>query len=44
MQNSAAFGAGEGLPALFLDYEADGKHVARGEPARGQHIAHVGSE
>jgi murein DD-endopeptidase MepM/ murein hydrolase activator NlpD len=30
--------AGEGLPAQFLDYLADGKPVARGEPMRGQTV------
>jgi murein DD-endopeptidase MepM/ murein hydrolase activator NlpD len=30
---------GEGLPAQFLDYLADGRKVARGEPSRGQTIA-----
>jgi murein DD-endopeptidase MepM/ murein hydrolase activator NlpD len=30
---------GEGLPAQFLDYLADGKKVARGEPVRGQLIS-----
>jgi hypothetical protein len=38
LQNSPDFGAGEGLPAQFLDYEADGERVDRGEPTRGQHI------
>lgn len=36
LQNSPRLGEGEGLPALFVDYVADGKHVARGEPVKGQ--------
>lgn len=39
LQTSALLGQGEGLPAQFLDYVADGEPVARGEPARGQTIA-----
>ena len=30
---------GEGLPAQFLNYRADGRRVARGEPTRGQTVA-----
>lgn len=30
---------GEGLPAQFQDYRADGQEVARGEPVRGQTVA-----
>jgi hypothetical protein len=36
LQNSAGFGQGEGLPAQFLNYKADGKPVERGEPTQGQ--------
>ncbi len=39
LQDAAAFGQGVGLPAQFLDYEADGQPVARGEPVKGQRIA-----
>ncbi|MEZ4396809.1 MAG: peptidoglycan DD-metalloendopeptidase family protein [Candidatus Krumholzibacteriia bacterium] len=39
LQNSPRFGDGDGLPAPFLDYSADGKPVDRGEPVRGQLIA-----
>jgi murein DD-endopeptidase MepM/ murein hydrolase activator NlpD len=38
LQNTAVFGRGEGLPAQFTGYTADGVPVARGEPARGQTI------
>jgi hypothetical protein len=38
LQNTATFGKSEGLPAQFLDYLADGKDVARGEPVKGQTI------
>ena len=31
--------AGEGLPAAFRDYIADGKPVAKGEPLRGEVVA-----
>jgi hypothetical protein len=36
LQDAARFGEGEGLPAFFVDYLADGKTVAHGEPLRGQ--------
>jgi hypothetical protein len=39
LQTTAEFGAGEGLPARFIDYRADGDPVARGEPTRGQRVA-----
>ena len=39
LQNGPHFGSGEGLPAAFRDYCADGKPVASGEPKRGQHIS-----
>ena len=38
LQTTPTFGAGDGLPAQFLNYLADGKSVANGEPTRGQHI------
>lgn len=38
VQNSPRLGEGEGLPAFFVDYLADGEHVARGEPVKGQVI------
>lgn len=39
MQTTPELGTGEGLPGQFQDYTADGKHVARGEPVRGQTIS-----
>lgn len=38
LQTTERFGGGEGLPAQFLDYFADGKKVERGEPRRGQTV------
>lgn len=38
LQNTAVFGAGEGLPASFTGYFAYAQAVERGEPTRGQHI------
>lgn len=38
LQNNAVFNGGEGLPAQFLDYVANGEAVERGEPVRGQRI------
>ncbi len=38
LQATPVFHEGEGLPAQFLDYVADGKAVGRGEPTRGQKI------
>ena len=38
VQNSPHFGKGDGLPAFFVDYVADGKPIAHGEPLRGQVI------
>lgn len=38
LQNTADFGAGEGLPAPFTGYLAYAQPVERGEPTRGQHI------
>ncbi|WP_421952384.1 peptidoglycan DD-metalloendopeptidase family protein [Pelagibacterium sp.] len=34
---------GEGLPAQFQNYEADGEPIARGEPVRGQAVAPASS-
>lgn len=39
LQNAPVFGRGEGLPAQFRDYCADGKRVERGEPHKGQKIS-----
>jgi hypothetical protein len=36
LQSTPRFGAGEGLPAFFNGYVADGKPVERGEPRKGQ--------
>lgn len=41
LQNSAIPGQGEGLPAPFLRYRADGEEVARGEPIKGQAIERI---
>lgn len=38
LQDTADFGAGQGLPAQFQDYRADGEAVERGEPVQGQVI------
>jgi murein DD-endopeptidase MepM/ murein hydrolase activator NlpD len=38
LQNTAVFGRGEGLPAQFQGYVADGRPVERGEPVQGQTI------
>ena len=38
LQNSATLLTTEGLPAQFIDYVADGKPVASGEPVRGETI------
>ncbi len=39
LQTTPRFAEGDGLPAQFLDYVADGEPIARGEPARGQSIS-----
>lgn len=39
LQTTPEFGAGEGLPAQFLDYLADGEPVVRGEPTQGQKVS-----
>lgn len=36
LQDSPKLGEGAGKPAFFVDYVADGKDVARGEPVKGQ--------
>jgi murein DD-endopeptidase MepM/ murein hydrolase activator NlpD len=38
LQNAPHFGEGEGLPAQFQNFVADGKKVERGEPVKGQRI------
>lgn len=40
LQNAPGFGAGEGLPAQFNGYVADGQPVTRGEPVKGQTVRH----
>lgn len=39
LQDKPKFGEGDGLPAFFNDYVADGKPVARGEPVKGQTVS-----
>ncbi len=39
LQTTPDLRAGEGLPAFFLNYSADGRSVAKGEPAAGETIA-----
>ncbi len=39
LQTTPDLTAGEGLPAQFLDYLADGEPVDRGEPERGQIVS-----
>jgi murein DD-endopeptidase MepM/ murein hydrolase activator NlpD len=36
MQNTPTFGKGEGLPAQFENYKANGQPIRRGEPTQGQ--------
>jgi murein DD-endopeptidase MepM/ murein hydrolase activator NlpD len=44
LQTTPELATGEGLPAFFENYVADGEPVARGEPRRGQVVApHSGS-
>jgi hypothetical protein len=38
LQDAPVFGQGEGLPAFFNGYLADGRHVDRGEPLQGQTV------
>lgn len=39
MQNTATLNQGDGLPAQFLNYYANGELVARGEPVQGERIS-----
>lgn len=39
LQDGPRFGEGDGLPAFFSDYVADGTRVERGEPLRGQFVS-----
>lgn len=39
LQDAPLFGEGDGLPAFFNDYLADGRRVERGEPVRGQVVS-----
>lgn len=39
LQNHPRFGEGDGLPAFFKDYVADGKAVQNGELLRGQRVS-----
>lgn len=39
LQDTPDFGAGQGLPAWFNDYQADGNHIERGIPVKGQLIS-----
>jgi hypothetical protein len=41
LQDAPKFGEGDGLPAFFEHYTADGKTVERGEPVQGQTIAPI---
>lgn len=41
LQDAPKFGEGDGLPAFFEHYTADGKPVERGEPVQGQTIAPI---
>ena len=38
LQTTPVLGEGEGLPAFFNAYMADGETVERGEPVRGQTV------
>jgi hypothetical protein len=38
LQTTPILGVGNGLPAQFMHYRANGKHVTRGEPLRGETI------
>jgi len=38
LQDNADFETGAGMPIQFLNYRADGKDVARGEPVQGQTV------
>lgn len=41
MQNSSVFGEGDGQPAQFKDYIANGVEIKSGEPVRGQNIRNI---
>jgi hypothetical protein len=41
LQNTPTMFQGEGLPALFLHYRADGKAIERGEPVWKQTVSHI---
>jgi len=43
LQNSAGLPLPDSLPAQFVDYIADGKPVASGEPVRGQTVSNAGA-
>lgn len=38
LQTTAVYSQGDGLPAQFCDYVADGANIERGEPVKGQSI------
>ena len=38
LQTTPDLSSGEGLPAIFEDYVANGKHLDRGEPQAGQYV------
>jgi murein DD-endopeptidase MepM/ murein hydrolase activator NlpD len=42
LQNTSVLFRGDGLPAFFVEYLADGKSVARGEPVAGQIVRNQG--
>ena len=44
VQDKPRFGQGNGKPAFFNDYLADGEFVERGEPTRGQSVQHRSSD
>jgi murein DD-endopeptidase MepM/ murein hydrolase activator NlpD len=44
LQNTRGFPLPQSLPAQFVEYLADGKDVASGEPLRGQNIANQAKE
>lgn len=44
LQTTATFARGQGLPAQFQGYLANGKSVPRGEPVAGQFVANPGTK
>lgn len=42
LQTTVTLGKGEGLPAFFNAYEADGRPMRRGEPVQGQTVRRAG--